>query len=97
MKDNKQLARNEMNRVIRELYNDYRLPHFNISDEELDIFFDVTSKAFSSEKRKEDYHPLSKCFQRPPRSDFCYNPRWCDKHRRICILRLYKPYFRCDS
>ena len=55
MKDNKLIAKNEMYRVIGELYDNYRLPEFNISDKEINIFLDVTSKAFPSEKQKEDY------------------------------------------
>ena len=55
MKSNKQIGKEEMFKAIKELYSEYKLPKMNISQDEWETFFDVTSRAFIDEKRTMDY------------------------------------------
>ena len=55
MKDTLQIGKEEMFKVIRELYNDYNLPRMNIATNEWHAFFNTTSSFFDIPELCEDY------------------------------------------
>ena len=55
MKTTIEIGKEAMFRAIRELYNNYRLPKLNISQNEWNAFFNVTGEAFDSRGISDDY------------------------------------------
>lgn len=55
MKTTIEIGKEAMFRAIRELYNNYRLPKLNITQNEWNAFFSVTGEAFDSREISDDY------------------------------------------
>ena len=55
MKTTIEIGKEAMFKAIRELYNDYRLPKLNISQNEWNAFFNVTGEDFDSRGISDDY------------------------------------------
>ncbi len=55
MKTNIQIGKEEVFKKINELYQQYSLPRLNISQEEWEVFFEITSKYFEQDNQLNDY------------------------------------------